>query len=442
MRDYLSCGSELSMGYDFCFSVRYDISNQHVHLQYGNGSSMMVQKVSGNFLELSLSEGAQLHWYEFFFIRQKMINRLHNMKGFTLVEVLVSVLISGALLTTAYSAFQWIMRSQIRLSGSINIQESFFYLNTKLSHIIRNGGTNDYEEYFNRRALWYEKSMTPEWWTYTQKSKYWNGDLAGRPVIYYCGRNSAVDEDACLSQNVTTVDPDTSTFSETILWKHLAFGQYAELGFNYASLTWFPTPMRLPPIFPLTNDTLNTRGLDELYLIKKLPDSTYERIFFRHILIQDPTLSKDIKECDPTVDTQWCLWKIQMTRLVSCDRINKTNNQKPDGIIDAWVPHPLFGWTEDPCDIIQSENDIGNAADWLIWVDISTPNMHISKAQFLPRPLKIPSKMSWAGELALSSMIHMSFEAQYSRKVLIRWAIPEEENLPQLFITTLDLDDQ
>lgn len=77
--------------------------------------------------------------------------------GFTLVEVLVSVMLSGIILTAAYSAFQGIMKSQVRLSGVIDIQKNLFYLNEKLSSLIHNGGTIDYEEYFNRRMLGYTR---------------------------------------------------------------------------------------------------------------------------------------------------------------------------------------------------------------------------------------------------------------------------------------------
>lgn len=68
-----------------------------------------------------------------------LITRLKHNKnaGFTLIEVLVSVVLSGILLSSAFAAFQGILKSQIRLSGSINIQRNLFYLNEKLSSLIR-----------------------------------------------------------------------------------------------------------------------------------------------------------------------------------------------------------------------------------------------------------------------------------------------------------------
>lgn len=124
--------------------------------------------------------------------------------GFTLIEVLVSVVLSGVLLSSAFAAFQGILKSQVRLSGSINIQRNLFYLNEKLSSLIREGGTIDYEEYFNRRILGYDKSLGDNGWTYTRESKYGNGDNAGRPDMYFCGVDSGDDGEACVTGNTVS----------------------------------------------------------------------------------------------------------------------------------------------------------------------------------------------------------------------------------------------
>lgn len=258
--------------------------------------------------------------------------------GFTLIEVLVSVVLSGMLLASAFASFQGILRSQVRLSGVINIQRNLFYLNEKLSSLIQDGGTIDYEEYFNRRVLGYDKSLSDEGWTYTTESRYGNGDNPNGPELYFCGIDSedAVDEEACL--NSDEVSLDKTSFDESLTDKHMAYGQYAQLGFNYNSRAGFPTPMRLPPIFAPDNLELRTQGMSELYLIKKLTDSTYERTYFRHIYIQDPTTDESVKVCAPETDISGCLGKLQMTRLVSCDTLPNDG----DVTIDAWVPHSDF----------------------------------------------------------------------------------------------------
>jgi hypothetical protein len=205
--------------------------------------------------------------------------------------------------------------AQVRLSGIINIQKNIFYLNEKIASLIHDGGTIDYEEYFNRRILGFEKSFTPEGvWTYTTASKYGNGDaeVGGCPKFYVCGKDTKTDEDACLKGSATAKDTRltdaacmrtgsisvpinaTTLIPEALVGatprKQMAYGQYRELGLNYASLARYASPIKLPPIFP-ANDTvlkLNSEGASDLYLIKKLTDGSYERTYFRHVYQTDP----------------------------------------------------------------------------------------------------------------------------------------------------------
>lgn len=140
---------------------------------------------------------------------------------------------------------------------------------------------------------------------------------------------------------VSSSTDDTPDWSESLDTKQLAYGQYRELGFDYNSLSGFPTPIKLPPIFP-PGDPLNDTGTSDLYLIKKLPNGTYERTYFRHVLVQDPFTPPAVQACN-TATGAGCLGKIQMARLVSCDNLDKNNVQDaPDGIVDVWMPHPDF----------------------------------------------------------------------------------------------------
>jgi prepilin-type N-terminal cleavage/methylation domain-containing protein len=364
----------------------------------------------------------------------------HKYAGFTLIEVLVSVVLSGMILTSAYGAFQGIMKSQVRLSGVINIQRNLFYLNEKLSILIHNGWTIDYEEYFNRRILGYNKSFNPEEvWTFSEESNYGNGENNGRPLLYLCGKDSnpVGKEDACLEANSVSIAPDQTNFTNTLIWKQMWYGQYREIGLNYGSLSGYPTPIKLPPIFPSTNMELNSAGISDLYLIKKLPSGTYERTYFRHVYIQDPSTALDKATCDPSSTTlTGCLGKIQMTRLISCDSLPAWG----DGILDAWAKHPDFWGGTDPCSEIDWVNKIASATDNIIWADISSPEMNIIHAQFLPRPLKIPGRMSGVGEEAFSATVQIHMEVQLSERVLARGLLQESENKPRFLTTTFDLE--
>ncbi|MBP6921482.1 type II secretion system protein [Candidatus Gracilibacteria bacterium] len=358
--------------------------------------------------------------------------------GFTLIEVLVSVVLSGILLTSAFASFQGILKSQVRLSGSINIQRNLFYLNEKISSLIRDGGSLDYEEYFNRRILGYEKSLSDEGWTYSTTSHYGNGDNPnGEPIHYICGienGDSGDEGEGCLNGNHISPRGANPIFSESLGDNQMAYGQYSELGVNHGSLAGFATPMKLPPIFPINNLDLRDKGMGDLYLIKKLPDNSFERTYFRHIYIQDPSRSTPV--CDPETSMTGCLGKIQITRLVSCDTLPSSG----DGIIDAWAPHTDFGGEENPCESIDSVNKISGAADTLVWADISSPDMNVIHAGFLPFPLKIPRQMSGAGEEAFSPVVQIHLEVTLSQKIIARGLIQESENTPRMITTLFDLD--
>jgi hypothetical protein len=105
-----------------------------------------------------------------------------------------------------------------------------------------------------------------------------------------------------------------------------------------------------------------------------------------------------------------------MTQLISCDSLPATG----DGVMDAWIPHPDFSSINSTCSSIDNVAKISNAADGLIWVDVTSPEMNVIRAQFLPSPLKIPGKMSGVGEDALSPIVQIHLEVQLSQRVLTR----------------------
>ena len=366
--------------------------------------------------------------------------------GFTLVEVLVSVMLTGMILTSAYSAFQGIMKSQIQLGGTIDIQRNLFYLNEKLSALIHNGGTIDYEEYFNRRILGYSQWLVTtsgqSHWTYSTVSNYGNGSGTGKQKILICGVNATTNTDACLANNAVgnqTPSGTLPTFNQQITGQQ-AYRQYREIAFDYSS--YLPSPTKLPSIFPTNTPTtkMDTEWIPELYLIKKLPDGSYERVYFRHVFAQDPF--PNIATCtNPTTQTKWCIGKVQMTKLRSCD-ILKSDNVTPgtDGVIDVWIPEANFSNAGTPL-TCATVNNYSNATKDLAWVDISSPDMNITRALFLPTPVKIPGLMAGTGEIARSPTIQVRLEVQFSETLLRRGMMTQEANSPRILITTFDLPD-
>ncbi len=65
-------------------------------------------------------------------------------------------------------------------------------------------------------------------------------------------------------------------------------------------------------------------------------------------------------------------------------------------------------------------SQIKDAANTLTWIDITSPDMDVIKAQFLPNPLKLPSRMAGAGEIAYSPQVQIHLEVRLSEKVMRR----------------------
>lgn len=85
--------------------------------------------------------------------------------------------------------------------------------------------------------------------------------------------------------------------------------------------------------------------------------------------------------------------------------------------------------------------DFSKAAETLTWVDITTPDMNIVRASFLPSPEKIPRFMAGAGEAAQSPIIQMHIEAQLSENILNRGLLRGESNTPHVLVSTFDLSE-
>lgn len=396
--------------------------------------------------------------------------------GFTLVEVLVAVALTGVILLTGYSAFQRIMEAQATLWAAIDVQKNLFYTNEKLASLIRGGGSIDYEEYFNRRMLGYDQEKRPDGiFTFKNYSHFWNGnDSGGKQMLYYCGVSTSTGEE-CLETNAVF---DASLYPASLppagdatipitsatpppFW-HQPYGQYAALAYNYLN-PGFPLPIKLPPVFTsagviniasrdingavsMGNQNIIDIWLPELYLIKQNLDNSYTRTYFRHVYVQDP-FTVGSQTCTPTTSLDGCLGKIQITKLEACDTV-----WTPDGIIDAWIPSPEFAiWTvvcptlADLSGIYQAaheeEIDPGDIPPNLNWIDVTSPDMNVVRATFLPNPLKIPTLMSPGWDDAQSPRVSVYLEVALSTKLRNKSFIRTDMNHPRILITTYDLSE-
>lgn len=74
-------------------------------------------------------------------------------KGFTLLEMLLSITVFSVILILAFAAFGNISVSKQKILGDVDVYEQLYTALEQLSSTIKEGGDIDYEEYFNRRML-------------------------------------------------------------------------------------------------------------------------------------------------------------------------------------------------------------------------------------------------------------------------------------------------
>jgi hypothetical protein len=119
-----------------------------------------------------------------------------------------------------------------------------------------------------------------------------------------------------------------------------------------------------------------------------------------------------------------------MTRLVSCDLDS-------DGTVDAWIPDTDFGIGDDCGDVINAT--IASAAGDLAWVNVTSSDIDVESATFLPAPLKIPSLMSGSGEEAFAPSIQMRIVVGLS--ALRRQKALSQGTDTRVIMTTIHLND-
>lgn len=357
----------------------------------------------------------------------------------TLVEIMVSLIIVSFVFISAFEALSYVWIWKIRLIESSQIEKEAFFASERLIDLIKKWGTIDYEEYWNRFAIW---NTSFENWHFATPSWFWN-----EGTMYYC---LSWDWDQmppswCLTDYNRTLDDIIASwpwenYNQNYTWSHQRYWQYrlqyidhnsdANDDFwdtnNDGNFIWDDDDLflwRWPDVFTLWFDAW------ELYLKNTTWD---ERTFFRwHLELDDD--APDDALCPPltwskSLTGSGCLWTIQMLKLVWRDYWNNHDPTNPDadwsqwdGVIDTWIVHPDFvAWTSEV--VIDSNN----ANDY--WQNIFSNRIHVSKAEFFLYPNQ-DLDYAWADsrpDLQVSPYLQLRIrlEPSWRERRKIRWDIP------------------
>lgn len=327
-----------------------------------------------------------------FFSHKKMkkilMKKLHN-KWMTLLELMLSMAIFSMIMVMIMTTVQSMTVTRIKNMNRIALTDELYFFSEQFFTAIKDGGTLDYEEYWNRERVWntsatnsahYEKS--------TGVGNYGNwADIAATPQnfgawLYHCrSKDNATKmwNNGCLTADLNDSWKDQN-------WSPQRFGEYAEQFWDYnanhdddngdedgnGSILGDEDDKNLWD-WP---DAI-TGPIQELYLTN-IENGNPTRTFFRWKIAQDPNAPSGVT-CSVSKDPNgyftagdWCLGNIQVLKLRGLDRglDHKWVAGNPwafDGKIDTWICET--GWN---CSI-----EVPGLSDWKLatWQDSEWKNM-------------------------------------------------------------------
>ncbi len=290
-----------------------------------------------------------------------------NIKAFTLIEVLVSILIVAVILVSWFQAYSMVFAWKIKLIERTKLQKEVVFFSERLFQTIKKWWTIDYEEYFNRKMVWTETKS----WHYLKNTSFWNV-WSYIDDFYYCRSlepNIMTATWWCFDNGLNT---DITWKKPNILQNKKAqrYWQYAWVwekflwqAWDYNKDWWDDSEIwwvawdyfnvwtiidekddlalwGLPEVFK------NGENLKELYLISW---DKKTRTFFRYSVKKDPNAiaGANCDFSDGIWTWSWCLWNIEFLVLDWKDRWmdhNKLVEDKwqNDWYIDTWLINERF----------------------------------------------------------------------------------------------------
>ncbi len=364
----------------------------------------------------------------------------NHKKAFTLVEVLVSILISAIIIITWFQAYTMVLAWKVRLIERTKLQKEAQFFTERLFQLIKEWGTLDYEEYFNRKVVWiamkyghYEKDTGFgnfwDWWI-VWSIDYWTW-------FYYCRSWNGISQK--MTFNWCYNDASLNNFSKEEILEPQRYGQYSFQFIDYNidnnwdywnpdwtwSIIWDDDDEDLwnwPEVF------ISWVNIKELYLISW---DKKHRTFFRYRVESDPD-APTTETCDFDMWTwTWCLGTIEFLKLDWEDYWMDHNswfkdNFQNDWVIDTWFINKNFSnWAE-----VVAWSDSNN-----YWKSVFPKSINVSKFKVFAYPNKDQDR-AWRENEKISPYVILNIEIQPSWKIRkkIKWNIN-----PMNFNTTINL---
>jgi len=311
-------------------------------------------------------------------------------KWFTLIEMLISITIFSMMIVVAFEAMSNISFLRLKISDKLDLNKDLYYSIENFVSLIKEFDWEiDYEEYFNRRAVWDTQYSSGH---YAKFSWFWNYGSWGIiwsnywTWFYYCKSGNWTN-----MLLLWCMDNAFNTANSSMSGTYQRFWEYAFQFIDYNSnenddgwdedldwnIRWDDDDENLwsgPVAF-------SGNKVKELYFIKNWIKK--ERLYFRLNYKIDPDAPPGAdctQQADWIMTGSWCLGNIQMLKLVWKDLwLSHSWSANSDGIIDTWECDNDYncGWQYRLPTWADSE-----------WIDILPEYINVKNANFYLYPNK------------------------------------------------------
>jgi prepilin-type N-terminal cleavage/methylation domain-containing protein len=319
-----------------------------------------------------------------------------NNNGFTLIEIMLAMTVFAIIMTTVLIAIQNLSIARIKTESRVNLLEELYFFSEQLVTQIKEWGTIDYEEYWNRQTYWTQLQDGSysgatgfgnywRWWI-MGNTVYWNG-------LYYCisGNNNRMGTGWC-----TSAMHNSAWLSQG--GEYQRYWQYALQFIDYNSNADDDngdedsngSPIDDEDDKDLWNAPIVFSGsIPELYLINRLEKT---RLYLRYIVRQDKWTDIVCTISNTGAIGEWCVGNIQILKMLGRD-VGFSHSWSEawayDGEIDTWILDP--DWTGTWPLLSIGRLATGGPSEW---VDLFPNTINVKNVSFQLYPQKDPW-LSW-----------------------------------------------
>ncbi|MDD2871687.1 MAG: prepilin-type N-terminal cleavage/methylation domain-containing protein [Candidatus Gracilibacteria bacterium] len=289
----------------------------------------------------------------------KKINKKSNtnkIQAFTLVEIMLGILIVSLVLIGGFQSLSSVTLGKAKLIQKVDIQKESFYFTEKLFEMIKQGGTLDYEEYFNRKVIGNTTYSSGHFDILSGFGNFGYGGTISTNTNYGDSFYQCISLDGTKMPGTGCVDTYNSGSIDYTSTPQ-RYGQYSFQFIDYNS--------NFDDDLGDENNDGFIKGDDDDEYIGDGPEvfasgSTYpelylisgnktERTLFRWTLTKDDyapsTSTCGVDSSTNTITGTGCIGTVEYLKLVGKDmgmNHDNTGNTYLDGVIDTWLVHPDF----------------------------------------------------------------------------------------------------